>query len=72
MSSIMKLSNWYYFGLVMQLGLVIIACVLIGLGIGLFLDKFFKTNGVFVVIFLIMGIIAGFMNVYKDIMRKSK
>ena len=71
-SSIMKISNWYYFGLVMQLGLVIIVCILVGLAIGLFLDKFFKTNGVFVVIFLIMGIIAGFMNVYKDIMRKSK
>ena len=71
-SSIMKISNWYYFGLVMQLGLVIIACVLIGLGMGLFLDKFFKTNGVFLVIFLIMGIIAGFKNVYTEIMKDKK
>ena len=68
----MKISNWYYFGLVMQLGLVIIACVLIGLGMGLFLDKFFKTNGVFLVIFLIMGIIAGFKNVYTEIMKDKK
>ena len=65
-------SNWYYFGLIMQLGLVIVACILVGLAIGIFLDKVFKTQGVFVVIFLIMGIIAGFMNAYKDIMRMSK
>jgi len=56
----------------MQLGLVIIACVLVGLAIGLFLDKFFKTNGVFLVIFLIMGIIAGFKNVYTEIMKDKK
>lgn len=56
----------------MQLGLVIVACILVGLAIGIFLDKVFKTQGVFVVIFLIMGIIAGFMNAYKDIMRMSK
>ena len=65
-------SNWYYFGLVMQLGLVIISCILVGLGIGMFLDRLFKTNGVFLVIFLIMGIIAGFMNAYKDITRTIK
>jgi len=68
----MKISNWYYFGLVIQLGLVIVVCILIGLGTGIFLDRFFNTRGVFVVIFLIMGIIAGFMNAYKDIMRKSR
>jgi len=56
----------------MQLGLVIIVCVLIGLGVGLFLDKLFKTKGIFLVIFLIMGIIAGFINAYKDIMRQNK
>ena len=68
----MKISNWYYFGLVIQLGLVIVVCILVGLGIGIFLDKFFNTRGIFLVIFLIMGIIAGFMSAYKDIMRSQK
>ena len=68
----MQTSNWYYFGLVIQLGLVIVVCILVGLGIGIFLDKFFNTRGIFLVIFLIMGIIAGFMSAYKDIMRSQK
>lgn len=67
----MKVSNWYYFGLVMQLGLVIVVCILVGLGIGIFLDNFFKTKGVFLVIFLIMGIIAGFKNVYTEVMKNK-
>ncbi|MBL7197307.1 MAG: AtpZ/AtpI family protein [Candidatus Omnitrophica bacterium] len=55
----------------MQLGLVIVVCILVGLGIGIFLDNFFKTKGVFLVIFLIMGIIAGFKNVYTEVMKNK-
>jgi len=66
-------NNWvHYFGLVMQLGLVISACILVGLLIGVFLDKIFKTNGIFLVVFLIFGIVAGFKSAYQDIMRSSK
>jgi len=56
----------------MQLGLVISACILVGLLIGVFLDKIFKTNGIFLVVFLIFGIVAGFKSAYQDIMRSSK
>ena len=63
---------FYYFNLVVQLGLTIIATVLIGLGIGLFLDKIFNLKGILTIIFLIIGIVAGFMNAYKDIMRNKK
>ena len=63
---------FYYFSLVMQLGLTIVITILVGLGIGLLLDKVFKLKGIFTVIFLIIGIAAGFMNAYKDIMRQKK
>lgn len=61
---------FYYFSLVMQLGLTIVITILVGLGIGILLDKVFKLKGIFTVIFLIIGIAAGFMNAYKDIMRQ--
>ena len=63
---------FYYFGLVMQLGLTIIVTILVGLGIGISLDNIFKLKGLFTIIFLIIGIAAGFMNAYKDIMRRKK
>lgn len=67
-----KSNLFYYFGLVTQLGLTIIVTILVGLGIGLLLDKLFKLKGIFTTIFLLIGIAAGFMNAYKDIMRQKK
>lgn len=67
-----KNNIFYYFGLVTQLGLVIIITILVGLGIGIFLDRAFKLRGIFTVIFLIVGIAAGFMNAYKEIMKGEK
>ena len=67
-----KNSPFYYFGLVMQLGLTIVVTILVGLGIGIFLDKIFNLKGVFTITFLLIGIAAGFMNAYKDIMGNKK
>lgn len=63
---------FYYFSLVTQLGLTIIITILVGLGIGIFLDKIFNIKGIFTIIFLLIGIAAGFMNAYKAIMREKK
>ena len=60
----------YYLGLVTQLGLTIIACILVSLFIGLFLDRVFGTKGIFIIIFLPIGIGAGFRTVYKEILKK--
>jgi len=60
----------YYLSLVTQIGLTIIASILIGLYIGIFLDRTFKTKGVFLIIFLLIGIAGGFYNSYKQILRK--
>lgn len=67
----MKKNNLiYYFSLVTQLGLTIISTILVGLFIGIFLDRSLKTNGVFLILFVLMGIIAGFYNVYKQILKQ--
>jgi ATP synthase protein I len=67
-----KDSIFYYFGLVTQLGLTIIVTILVGLGIGIVLDKFVGTKGVCTVLFLLIGIGAGFMNAYREIMRQKR
>jgi ATP synthase protein I len=53
-----------------EFGLVIIISILLGLGVGLFLDKKFNTN-FFIFIFLIFGIIGGFLGVYKIIFKNE-
>lgn len=63
---------FYYVSLVTQLGLIIIITILVGLGIGIFLDKAFGLKGPFTIIFLLIGITAGFINAYKAIMKDKK
>jgi len=60
----------YYLSLITQVGLTIIASILVGLFLGMFLDEIFKTEGVFLMIFLLFGIIGGFLNAYKQILKK--
>jgi len=64
-------SFFYYFGLIMQLGLTIIVTILVGLAIGIGLDRAFNLKGIFTITFLIIGILAGFMNAYRDITKKK-
>lgn len=63
---------FYYLGLVTQLGLVVVFWILIGLFIGLFLDRRFVGQGLWLVIFILLGIAAGFYNAYRLIMGKEK
>ena len=55
----------YSLGLKISMDLVssIIAGVLIGLGV----DKIFSTKPIFFIIFLVLGIISGFYNLFKSI-----
>ena len=41
------------------------SALVVGLCIGLFLDKIFSTRGVFLIIFIIFGVMAGFLNCYR-------
>jgi ATP synthase protein I len=61
------LSNIFYLS---ELGLTIFVSVFLGLGVGLFLDKKLNTN-FFIFIFLIFGIIGGFLGAYKIIFKNE-
>ncbi len=41
------------------------SALIVGLCIGLFLDRIFSTRGVFLIIFIIFGVMAGFLNCYR-------
>ena len=60
----------YSIGLKISMDLVssIIAGILIGLG----LDKFFLTKPIFFIIFLLLGIITGFYNIFKSMQKLNK
>ena len=66
----MDKSFLYYFSLVAEIGLTIVFSTLIGLFAGMAFDKFLGTKGIFLIIFLIIGIIGGFYNAYKQILKK--
>ncbi len=59
-----KLNNNLSVGFKISLDLIspIIAGILIGIGA----DKFFSTKPIFFVIFLLLGIVAGFFNIFKS------
>ena len=67
----MQKNLFYYLGLVTQLGLTIIACILVSLLLGRWIDQKLGLRGTFTVIFILMGIAAGFLSVYKQIMGKN-
>lgn len=69
-NGVKKDSFGYYLGLITQLGLTVIFSILIGLFIGIALDKLFKTKGIFLMLFLVIGIAGGFYNSYKQILKR--
>jgi len=50
--------------LVSSMGISMVLATVIGLAAGYFLDQFFDTSPVLTLIFLVLGIIAGFRNLY--------
>ncbi len=53
--------------IVTQLGLTMAGCIAFCLFIGLYLDKWLGTRGVFITIFIILGIMGGANVVYRQI-----
>ena len=51
--------------LISQIGISMITPIFLGMFIGGWIDKRAKTQGVFMIIFMVFGIGAGFMNVLK-------
>ena len=54
--------------IVMQIGLTMAGCVVFCFFVGLYLDKWIGTRGIFVTIFTILGVIGGGVTVYRQIM----
>ncbi len=54
-----------------SIGIALILCTLIGYGMGYFIDKHFHTKPFCTIIFLILGICAGFLNAYRTITKDS-
>jgi F0F1-type ATP synthase assembly protein I len=57
---------------VSTIGLSMVLALVIGILIGYFLDKWLKTGPVFFLIFMILGIVAGFRNIYVIMKRTEK
>ena len=53
--------------LVSQLGLTMAGSILFCFGIGYLLDKWLGTKGLFITIFIILGVIGGGVTVYRQI-----
>ena len=50
----------------------IVAALIVGAGIGLFVDNYFNTGPFGLIIFFILGAFAGFLNVYRVMRRIEK
>ncbi len=58
--------------LIMQLGLTVVFSILFCLAIGYYLDKWLNTKGLFITIFILLGIAGGGYTAYRQIMEMLK
>ena len=65
-----KYTNSYGLGLKISLDLV--AALVVGVLIGLGIDKIFDTKPVFFLVFFLFGVAAGFMNMYRSLLNIEK
>lgn len=59
---------WDHLALVMQVGLTFAGCLLFCLAVGYWLDRWLGTGGVFLTVFILLGIAGGGYTVYRQIM----
>ena len=58
--------------IVMQLGLTMAGCIVFCFFVGLYLDKWLGTKGIFVTVFTILGVIGGANVAYRQVMDTLK
>ena len=58
-------------GFGMRIGGEVVAALVVGVGIGLFIDSSFNTKPWFMVTFFVIGAIAGFFNVYRVVKKQG-
>jgi F0F1-type ATP synthase assembly protein I len=62
-----SLTNSRLFAKAFVLGTEFVGAVLVGVGLGLLLDRAFDTKFVFTVVFTMFGCIAGVLNMYRSV-----
>ncbi len=58
--------------IVMQIGLTMAGCIVFCFFVGLYLDRWMGTRGIFVTIFTILGVIGGGVTVYRQILEVTE
>lgn len=53
--------------ILMQIGLTMAGCIVFCLFIGLYIDRWLETKGIFVTLFTLLGIAGGAVTVYRQI-----
>lgn len=53
------------YSLAFRIGTEMVAALIVGVGIGYFLDYFFETKPLFLIVFFLLGAGAGILNVYR-------
>lgn len=54
-----------------RIGIELVAGVIVGILIGYHLDELFGTKPLFFFIFLVIGVVAGFLNMYRAVMKED-
>ena len=58
--------------IVMQIGLTMAGCIIFCFFVGVYIDKWLGTKGIFVTIFIVLGVIGGGVTVYRQILDVTK
>jgi len=59
-------------GLASIMGIHLVSGVVVGMGMGYYLDKFLGTKPWLAILFLVLGIIAGYKNMFREMQRIQK
>ncbi|MBI5178217.1 MAG: AtpZ/AtpI family protein [Nitrospinae bacterium] len=62
-----KRPNYVEYTLLAGVGTQLAVSIFVGFGVGYWLDKWLGTRPVFMVVFLLLGVAAGFLNVYRTV-----
>ena len=62
-----KNKNFKDFGVYLKSGVEIVSAIIVALVIGVFLDNYFQSKPIFLIIFLILGFAAGILNVFRSV-----
>jgi F0F1-type ATP synthase assembly protein I len=56
-----------HLSILMQIGLTMAGCIVFCFFVGFYLDRWIGTKGVFVAVFILLGVIGGAVTVYRQI-----